>query len=97
MGSLAAGKNSGLTATWIGTATTAAGEVVTARGTGSLAPARTITLFNSGGTAMLFSLDDSITWLPLAPGQSFDWDREVYAISVKTAAGSTTYALVAGY
>lgn len=96
MGSYAAEKNSENTSNWTGSATTVAAEVVVARGKNAEVKAKTVTIRNTGGVAMSFSLDGGTTWLPLAVGEAFDWEN-VYAISVKTAAGTTTYAIVAGF
>ncbi len=97
MGSTASGKNAEHSSTWAGTATTAAAEVTLARGTNANVACREFAISNTGSTAMSFSLDGGDTWLPLAAGGAFDWDHPLYAVSVKTAAGTTTYAIVAGY
>lgn len=97
MGTYASGRNAEHIASWVGTASTAAAEVAIARGANSSVAARELAIVNTGAAAMSFSFDGGDTWLPLAVGESFEWHTPVFSVYVKTASGTTTYAIVAGY
>ena len=97
MGTTASARNADNSASWTGTASVTAAEVAIARGANAHVYAREVSLLNSGSASMLFSVNGGDTWLPLGAGQSFDWFSPLYSVYVKTASGTTTYALIAGY
>lgn len=61
-------------------------------------PAKTVSIFNSGLVDLLICLSgDDATFLTIPPGSCFDWHRQLYAVTMKTTSGTTSYSLAAGY
>jgi hypothetical protein len=58
--------------------------------------ARPISLKNLGGATLYWSIDDGDTWIPLEPGESFDWNHGIYAFRFRTYEASANYCIVYG-
>lgn len=60
-------------------------------------PARVLAMQNIGPNTLYFSRDGGTTWLSLASGAPWGWDRPMWTMLFKTLAGTARVQISVGY